>query len=168
MLKTMFKKTEQQKGMTLVELLIAVAIIGILSAVLVTSIVQVISINASSGARMTALKQVERSIDRIRMDVQMAQEISTSDVDDPNVFLKLKWKEWNNTINEVVYTLDPTSHEIHRHSSGIINQVAENIASIEVIHLDSGNWEITITSTVEGMKPATEVRTFEIHSRTGI
>jgi prepilin-type N-terminal cleavage/methylation domain-containing protein len=168
MLKTMFKKTEQQKGMTLLELLIAVAIIGILSAVLVTSIVQVISINASSGARMTALKQVERSIDRIRMDVQMAQEITTSDVDDPNVFLKLKWKEWDNTINEVVYTLDPTSHEMHRQSSGIVNQVAENIASVEINHLESGNWEITITATVEGMKPATEIRTFEIHSRTGI
>jgi prepilin-type N-terminal cleavage/methylation domain-containing protein len=164
----MFKKTEQQKGITLLELLIAVAIIGILSSVLVTSIVQVLSINASSGARMTALKQVERSIDRIRMDVQMAQEIATSDVDDPNVFLKLEWKEWDNTINEVVYTLDPTSQEMHRHSSGIINQVAENIASVEINHLESGNWEITITATVEGMKPATEVRTVEIHSRTGI
>jgi prepilin-type N-terminal cleavage/methylation domain-containing protein len=167
MLRSILRKTEQQNGITLMELLIAVAITGLLAVVIVTSIVQVLNINASSGSRMTAIKQVERSIDRIRMDVQMAQEIATTDVDDPNVFLKLEWKEWDNTANEVIYTLDPTSHQMNRQSAGIVNIVAESIASVQVSQLAGGNWEITITSTVEGMKPSTEVRTFEVQPRTG-
>jgi prepilin-type N-terminal cleavage/methylation domain-containing protein len=167
MLKLMPGKVGNQKGITLIELLIAVAITGLLAVVIVTSIVQVLNINASSGSRMTAIKQVERSIDRIRMDVQMAQEIATTDIDDPNVFLKLEWKEWDNTVNEVIYTLDPTSHQMNRRSSGTVNIVAESIASVQVSQLAGGNWEITITATVEGMKPSTEIRTFEVQTRTG-
>jgi prepilin-type N-terminal cleavage/methylation domain-containing protein len=167
MLRSILRKIEQQNGITLMELLIAVAITGLLAVVIVTSIVQVLNINASSGSRMTAIKQVERSIDRIRMDVQMAQEIVTTDVDDPNVFLKLEWKEWDNTVNEVIYTLDPTSHQMNRQSSGTVNIVAESIASVQVSQLAGGNWEFTITSTVEGMKPSTEIRTFEVQTRTG-
>jgi prepilin-type N-terminal cleavage/methylation domain-containing protein len=167
MLKSILGKTARQKGLTLIELLISIAVTGLLAVVIVTSIFQVLSINASSGSRMTAIKQVEKSIDRIRMDVQMAQEITTSDALDPNVFLKLKWKDWDNTANEINYTLDPTSHQMARQSSGTVIKVADSIASVQVSHLASGNWEITITATVEGMKPATEIRTFEVQPRTG-
>ena len=156
----------RQKGFTLVEVLVAVAITGILATGIAVSISQTLGISASSNAKMQAIKQIEVAIDRIRTDVQMAQEISTSDLNDPQVFLVLKWVQWDNTINEVKYSLDSSSHQMIRlPSTGTLNAVTKNMQSVQVVKLAGGNLSITLVATVEGYGSATESRTFEVQPR---
>jgi prepilin-type N-terminal cleavage/methylation domain-containing protein len=111
-------KSRKREGVfTLIEILIALAIAGLLATGILASISQLFSVNASSNARMRAIKQIELAVDRIRIDVQMAQDITDSDHGDPDIFLVLKWKEWDNTLNVVSYSLDTTSHQMTRQPS---------------------------------------------------
>ena len=76
------------------------------------------------------------------MDVQMAQEVYDSDPGNPDVILVLRWKEWDNTLNEVKYSLNIASHQLSRQpSQGALNAVARNIESVQVSELASGNLE---------------------------
>ena len=153
-----------QRGFTLIEILIALAITGLLATGIAALIAQTFNINASSSSRMTALKQIEVAVDRIRVDVQMAQEIAGSAESDPEVFLYLTWKEWDNTSHEVAYSLDSATHEIIREAENS-RVIAKNIRSAEAEELDSGNWSITLEAVVEDSGQAPETRTFEVHPR---
>jgi prepilin-type N-terminal cleavage/methylation domain-containing protein len=155
-----------QHGFTLVELLVALAITGLIVTGIMVSISQIISVNAASNSRMMAIKQIEVAIDRMRLDVQMGQQISMNDSDTD--FLVSYWTEWDSaTAYNVKYSWNPTTHQLSRlPSNGALNVFAKNIASRPVLSkLTSGNWSITIEATVEGYKSATETRTFEVQPR---
>jgi prepilin-type N-terminal cleavage/methylation domain-containing protein len=156
----------RQHGFTLIELLVALAITGLIVTGIMASIFQVISVSAASNARMMAVKQIEVAIDRMRLDIQMGQQISINDSDED--FLITNWTEWDSaTAYNVKYSWNSTTHQLSRlPSNGALNVFAKNIASRPVVsQLDNGNWNITIVVTVEGYKSATETRTFEVQPR---
>jgi prepilin-type N-terminal cleavage/methylation domain-containing protein len=168
-LKAAGKIRARESGFTLVEFIIAAAIVGLLAAAITVSIFQVFKVNTLSSSRMVAIKQVETAINRIRVDVQMAQLVENTDTD-PNVFLKVRWKEWDNTVSEVKYSVDPASHQMSRLLSqgsplSPVNTivVAEHIQSVAAEQAGS-NWSITIAADVSG---STETRTFEVKPRPG-
>lgn len=91
-------------GFTLIEVIVAVAISGIITAGITGAIFQVFSQNTRSTAHMTAVKQVENAVHWISRDAQMAQSVVTGD--DPETdLLILTWTEWDNTVNQVTYTI---------------------------------------------------------------
>jgi len=165
------KTSLNQSGLSLIELLVALAITGLLATGIMASISQVFSVNSGSNARMQAIKQLEVTIDRMCRDIQMAQEIAETDIasdPDPNIFMVLKWTDWDNADNIVKYSLNHTTHELVRQSTqDQLNPVAQNIESVSVENLDNGNWKITIVAAVSGYKSATESRTFEVQPRCG-
>jgi prepilin-type N-terminal cleavage/methylation domain-containing protein len=167
----LFKNKQlRQQGMTLVELLVALAVTGILVTGISVSISQVFSVNAASKARMLAVKEIEVAIDSIRPDILSGHQILTSDPD-PNVFLVSKWTEWDAPVAyDVKYYWDPTTNQLSRlPSEGTLNVFAKDIASRPVVtRLDNGNWSITIEATIQGYKSATETRTFEVKPRSGL
>jgi prepilin-type N-terminal cleavage/methylation domain-containing protein len=173
MLKELYRKIKQGRyGFTLIELLIALAITGLLATGISASISQVIGVNASSTARMQAIKQLELAIDRIRLDVQMAQNVYTNDPDPspiPNVFLTLKWVDWDSNPYSIKYSWDSTTNQLNRlPSEGTLNSVAKNIDSMPTVTLPNSNYlRIRISSTVGDYKPATETRVFEVKRRSG-
>jgi prepilin-type N-terminal cleavage/methylation domain-containing protein len=161
------KVCQRQHGFSLVEIMVALALTGIIAAGIASSTFQIFSADANARARMAAIKQVELTIDRIRVDMQMAQEISNNDPHDARVKLILKWKEWDNTSNTVTYLLDNTCKLSRSPAYGALNNVAGNIQKLQATELASGNWNIIITAVVEGYKPASETRIFEIQPRSG-
>jgi len=74
-----------QEGFSLVELLIAMAIGGILTAGLAAGIVQVMASNAGSIAHMTAVKEVENAVHWLSRDAEMAQFFNGNNISSSNL-----------------------------------------------------------------------------------
>ena len=100
---------KNQRGFTLVEVIIVLAIIGIVIGAATTTIVQVINGSSSTSNHMIAIRQVQNAGYWVSRDVQMAQEVEPTA--DPDGFpLTLRWTEWadgglNGDQHQVVYSL---------------------------------------------------------------
>lgn len=73
MIKKLFSIHRNQKGFTLVELIVAVAITGFIAGSLALSVSQLFSVSVADRNRMEAVKQVENALHYINRDVQMSR-----------------------------------------------------------------------------------------------
>ena len=173
------KGNKQQHGFTLIEVLIAIAIVGVISTAVASATGQIININEISKNRFTAIKQLETAVDTIRVDMQVAQEITTDEDDGyipeeanpPELKLNLKWTDWNdNTSNQVKYYLtgDNKLQRIYITADGTRSRTAaRDIQDVGAERLSSGAWSVTISAKTGGYKPAEEIRTFTVLPRSG-
>jgi len=94
-----------QRGFTLIELIIAIAITGLIVSVIAVSIFQLYKVHASTSNRMIAVRQVQNAGYWVSRDVQMAQSVET-DGGATGFPLKLTWSnEWDGNTYQVVYSL---------------------------------------------------------------
>ncbi|MEA1872657.1 MAG: prepilin-type N-terminal cleavage/methylation domain-containing protein [Chloroflexota bacterium] len=101
----MKKLNRDQRGFTLVELLIAILLTGIVASAITGTILYVFNVNFSTANRMAAVRQVRNVGFWISPDVQMAQCVDTE-----SEFLKLTWTDWAaNYTHEVIYSLENMS-----------------------------------------------------------
>lgn len=164
-----------QRGLTLIGLILAIAIGVVIVAATTTTIFQLISGSDRSSNHMTAVKQVQNAGYWISHDAQMAQPksfVDTADLTPPEV-LKLAWIEWDGKINEVTYTLIggelQRSHSISENTE--TNIVAEYIelANCDFTDTDEDGVDdtlvFTVIATVSGLQPASETRVYEVIPR---
>ena len=111
-MKTIFHRlgltSGNQRGFTLMEIVIASAIIGIISATATTGIYQMINSSVQANNRINAIGQV-RSINYwVSHDAQMAQIVVDDDPATTGVteFLTLSWTDWGSSQHRVAYTLE--------------------------------------------------------------
>jgi prepilin-type N-terminal cleavage/methylation domain-containing protein len=165
------KAAHRQPGFTLVEMLCALAITGILIVGIFNVIFQMITINAGSSNSMTATKQVENAVDSMRRDALQAQKI-IPDPEDPSGFpLRFEWLTWNNEQNIITYSV--LNNQLKRTQSidgvNYMKTLAMYITDINMEDPDtySGVEDITlnITSHIDDIRSATETRTFVIFPR---
>lgn len=160
---------KNQRGYTLLEVLVATAITGLIVAGLTTAIFQISDVNAMSRARMAAIKEVENAVSWISLDAQSAQTISTTS---PSGFpLTLSWVDWDNTSTDISYSVQ--DGQLHRSQS--ING-EEPINTVIIPHVNSeqqmtncqfsmGVLTLKITATINGFRTASETRYFNITPR---
>jgi prepilin-type N-terminal cleavage/methylation domain-containing protein len=170
---------KKQQGFTLLEILLAMAISGIITGVITMTIFQVVSGTARTNNHMIAVRQAQNAGYWVSRDVQMSQVVVTDD--DPGTpepeLVTLTWTDWaTNKSHEVIYTLedipDSTVKNLRRsHSVGggaaDINTVAQFIDPDETICVpDDGVLTFTVTATVgAGSQEQSETRTYEIVPR---
>ena len=178
----MFKRlasiSKKQRGFTLFELLIALAITGAITGGITVSIFQTLNYNARSNARMVAVKQVENVIHYINRDAKMAQIIEPAVAPDPDGFpLVLTWVEWDdNAQNVVTYSIDPDSKELkrtHNRDGGstelVLAQHVNTDPDDTYCDFDDTDWTFTfrITATVTGYpEDISETREVRVTPRT--
>ena len=85
-----------QKGFTLVGLIMAIGVTGLISGGVTMTMFQMFDHSARSSARMTAIKQLESASLYINRDSQMAQTVAPADPDPDGFPLTLTWIDWNN------------------------------------------------------------------------
>ena len=159
-----------QRGFTLIELVIVIAIAGVIASAVMMTIFQVFDMNVRSSAHMTAVKQVESAVHWMSRDIRMAQDIDTDGGGD--FLVKLTWVEWDPPIeNVVIYKLQDDGNLIRSHSVGDDETetiVAQHIDSDSVVSRDQEVDRVVtleITATVTGFRPSSETRVVEVVQR---
>ena len=84
------RMTGRQSGMTLIELIIALAIIGLISAVIVTAVHQLLTTSRQSNDQQYAVSQLRQAEHWMSRDTLMAQSV-TLDADPSGFPLELSW-----------------------------------------------------------------------------
>lgn len=95
-----------QKGLTMLELLMAFAVTGIISSGVTATLYQMVTGSARTNNHMAAVKQVQHAGYWVSRDAQVAQDVD----DNPagGEFLILSWTDWNDTEHTITYTLEGT------------------------------------------------------------
>ena len=93
-----------EKGFTYIELVVAIAIIALISGATATATFQVFQGTERSNNHMTAVRQVHNAGYRISRDAQMAQSVTADNLTLPD-FLVLSWTERD-------YADEPTYHSV--------------------------------------------------------
>ncbi len=179
----MFKKlgliNREQRGYTLIELIVAVAITGLIISGIAVAIYQLFSVNASASNRMTAVRQVQSAGYYISRDAEMAQIINTVDdleTTDIIELVSLRWTDWNGVNYRSDYTITIADGELKRSyyvgdvptSENIIARYIVPGLGVTNLELDGNKLILTVTASVEGFRSASETRVYEITPRPGI
>jgi len=108
------RRRPSEAGFTLVEVLVTVAILGVISFALTESIILGLRTTDDTAGRISAAATVHALSSYFTRDTQSAEEVSVTDSDcapaDPGVFLHLRWTELGAVgggTTRVSYALDP-------------------------------------------------------------
>ena len=176
----MKKLKKGEKGFTLVELLIAMLLTGIVATAITGTILYVLNVNFNTANRMTAIRQVRNVGFWISPDFQMARDVDPGG--SQGFPLTLTWIDWaTNDTHKVIYTLEDMSggfkrlqreHYINYPNLDSTITVAEYIDPGQtIIDPDQpcifpycGAFKFTVTATVGGQN---ETRVYEVETRPG-
>ncbi len=168
-----------QRGFTLVELLIAIVIAGLITGGITFAIMQILTINTRASNHMVAVRQVQQAGKEVSKDTLQAQTVNASGTH--GFPLTLTWEEWGtNLTHTVVYDLVVPSNgvkELQRNHSveggnSTLTSVAQYIDAdltkttcSPLGVLQSGDvLTFTVTATVGTQS---ETRVYEVRPRPG-
>lgn len=178
----MLKKLHsEQSGFTILELIVALAILGVIYEGLAATFPQILSINDANNAHIIAVSQVQNAIDNINGDIQMAQTITaTGNTRFPMV---LSWVSWNadKTVPQLncslTYSIDGQGNMQRQYvdsgggsSSKIVARYISSLTADSGCSYDSTNHKLSLhlTAIVSfGSKTARETRELSIIPRPG-
>ena len=96
---------KNQRGLTIIELLVVIILTGLITAAITTTFFQVFDMNTRTANHMAALSQVQQAGKLVSEDILEAQEDMIDDSPSgPAEFLKLGWN--SAAVHEVTYTLE--------------------------------------------------------------
>lgn len=165
---------KNQRGFSLVELVIVIALTGLISAAITTVTFQVFNMNTRTANRMAAVSQVQHAGKIVSEDILEAQPGNINDSPEGlDEFLILTLSAQNVT---VTYTLNEYEGVLRRSepiSGGepIVTRVAEYIDAADTYcdwNPTTGVLTFTVTATVgNGPQQAIETRIYEVKPRPG-
>lgn len=168
---------KNERGITLIELTLAIAIVAILTTGFTMTFHQVATANARSAAHMTAVKQVESALYWINRDVQMSQEIVTGNDPAGTGFpLTLSWTDYSgNNDYQAIYSLVDNVLVRTYTVTGSEPSGPTDTTVAEYISMDSANTncqysegvvDLTFTASVGDTYLSSETRTYQVKRRT--
>jgi len=166
-----------ERGLTLIELTVTVAIVALIAAGANMSIFQVLKGTERSNDHMTAVNQVQNAGYWVSRDAQMAQSVVNGD--DPETpedeFITLQWTNWENgDAHKIIYTFHDMAGGLKKlkrqhviHDAGGVETGNEMILVAEYISSASfseqaGTWKLTVQA---HPGTGTETREYEVKPR---
>jgi prepilin-type N-terminal cleavage/methylation domain-containing protein len=178
----MKKLIKVQRGFTLVELVIVMALTGVVTAGITAAVLQVFNMNIRTSNHMTAVRQVRNVGFWIFPDVMMARDVIPDDDPATPELLRLRWTDLaTNYTHEVVYTLEdmPSSDLKRLQRQHNVNSVLDSTTVAEYIDDETDpmtgepktncDWDgavlrFTVTANVGGQ---TKTQEYEVNPRVG-
>jgi prepilin-type N-terminal cleavage/methylation domain-containing protein len=167
-----------QRGFTLVELVIVVALAGIVSIAITATLFQIFSFSTLASNQMTAIRQVQQAGFWVSPDVMMADPGEIDVNPGGGKFVTLSWTAHDGTVNEVDYILQniPSTGvaRLMREHDTYVNSVLDSTTMTTVAEYidpagtsfvaDGDGFRLTVTAT---LGEQTETRTYEVKPRVG-
>jgi prepilin-type N-terminal cleavage/methylation domain-containing protein len=156
---------KSQKGYTLIELLIAVAISAIIGTMLVVSLSQTMSVSWGGSKRMEAIKQVENAMYHINRDAQVASTIST---DTTGYWLVINLADSTNISYRIINPGNGGPVFLQRSRGGsnaLIAQYIDTGSGLTSCSYNSGLLDVQVTATLTGFRAASETRRMMVYPR---
>jgi prepilin-type N-terminal cleavage/methylation domain-containing protein len=164
--------SKDQRGFTLLELLMSILMTAIISSAALATLFQLIAWNSKTNTSLTATSQVESAVGWISRDVQESQTVTTSGADFP---LTLDSVSWDGVANSVNYNITVDGELQRSRNGGAPLIVARHIDSAgtfcskvldPITGSDTGLLSFTIKVTVGGFRPTTVTRVSSVFHRT--
>jgi prepilin-type N-terminal cleavage/methylation domain-containing protein len=152
-------------GFTLIELIVGIALIGIIGGAAGTLIVQTARLNNLSNNRQAAITQVQNAVDSISRDALQAEGI-TWDGPASTLSLPIPISVVNGSVSAwqtpaVAYIYSSLTNTIQR-TGAATSTIATNISDFSLVNQSGSSSTFSVTATVKG---TTETRVFLIMSR---
>jgi len=144
-----------QRGFTLPEMLITVAITGLIAVSVAGAIYQIITITNSGNARMIAIHELQNAGHWLSLDGQMASTASAGDG------LALTMPD-DSPITSITYEVEDT--QLLRTADGSQMVLAQNISGI-AFSVEDRLITMTITSSPQGWANISEEGTYKVYLR---
>lgn len=167
MMKRLKSIIKSQMGLTLIELMIALAITGIITGTATMITFQVFDGEARANNHMDAISRVQNAGREISRDAGMAQIVEWTDGDFP---LKLTWTKWeDNTTHRIEYSIE--NNELRR--DHYIDEVLNDYYVFEHVNCErdpgATGLSFILTATVGvGSQQISESRVYSITPRPSI
>jgi prepilin-type N-terminal cleavage/methylation domain-containing protein len=172
-----------QRGFTLVELIIAIAIAGLITGGITAAVMQVLTINSRSSNHMIAVRQVQQAGKEVSKDALQSQNVNPAEAaeEDPfgtNFPLSFNWTDWEGLENVVVYTIEDgelkRSHSVNGTAQTTAPAVVAEYIDVTLVTAKAKtncDWNeasrvltFTVTATVG---TESETRIYEVEPRPG-
>ena len=170
----MKKLKKGERGFTLIEMLVVLALIGIITGGITAAIMQVLTINTHASNHMIAVRQVQQAGKEVSKDTLQAQPNKIDDNPPGGNFLVLNWTDWEGLENMVVYTIDDDKLKRNHTVNGTIQTTAPPVVAQYIDPAQTScSWNnvtrlltFTVTATVgNGPYEAIETRVYQIEPR---
>jgi len=165
----MRKLYKDQRGFTLVEMLVVVVLIGLISTGITAAIIQVLNINTRASNHMIAVRQVQQAGKEVSKDTLQAQNVTPGGVS--GFPLTLAWTDWEGLANQVTYTITSDNELQRSHNIDGDRVIAKYIDPDQTktrCDWDGSVLTFTVTATLgSGQYEAIETTVYQIEPRPG-
>jgi prepilin-type N-terminal cleavage/methylation domain-containing protein len=143
-------RRESQKGFTVIELMVALIITGLIGIGSTMATVQVVNQSARDNDYTTASRNVQNAIQWISRDAQMSQIVELTG--DSGFPFTLLWREWDDTSHSVTYSI--SDGDLRRSYSVDGGEPSETLIA-QYINSTSDNTSFNVEITTENVTLAT-------------
>lgn len=170
---------QKSPGFTLVEVLVALAITGLIMGGITTGIIQLMTISDQNTNAITAQRQVQQVGTAISQDVLQSRIVQTSVNNTPagtGFQIVLTWNNINGDEYVITYSLSNSGIVTRSQSinggAATSSSIAENISisSLDTSFIQKsgspGTYTLKVTATIPGQFSVSETRTYEMKKRT--
>ncbi len=139
---------KNQRGMTLVELMLVFTITGIISSSVTMTFFQVVTGSVRANNHMTAISQVQSAGYWISHDAQLAQDVVFTP---PTGFpLILSWTGWDDKKHEVTYSLEDMAGGLKELQQSIVVDDEDAVETVVARFIDPNETNVGPDETAEG------------------